>query len=89
MRKPQERVSGPYYDYFECRDYIEHKYNLDKSALCRFWNVLCVFKEVTNGTFFYLYEDDVSLDEEQKQILNLLFKEFGSGRNSLYFNVSW
>lgn len=78
-----------YFDYNECRDYIIKKYKLDSSEL---WNWLIDNREVSNGSSFSIYFDDLdymSKDREAKQFAQKLFEEFGPEDSEIEFEVSW
>jgi len=96
MNKPTPETKT-YYNYNECRDYIQTKYGYDVDnfagrkftgkpddpPLLSFWDFLVGVFEINNGTFIYLDRDTIknAPKEWQKKILNDFLTEFSSGEN--------
>lgn len=98
MIKPKKRVKT-YYDYVECRDYINAKYKIDiddvnntlkevsGAPYQNFWNFVTDNFDIRNDCDFSLSETDKEYAEEwQVKIIDLFLTEFGE--NDAYLGKS-
>lgn len=103
MEKPSKRVIVEAFDWSECTNFIEKKYNIkthDYAGKYRgnpdapyqdFWHFICHTNDIHNGGMLYL--DSYLMDgaeDWQKQILQLYFDEFKEpNRDGVSFWVEW
>ena len=102
LKKPVEKIRK-YYNYFECRDYLQKKYGYDENNYGKkpnkkysndFWGdfvVLVMAPHITNGSFFQMTNEWLIGSEDwQREILERYLSEFGTGENRVIdFYVAW
>jgi hypothetical protein len=103
LKKPVEKVKR-YYDYNECRDYLQKKYGYDERNYGKkaknkfghgkdFWGsfVILMAPNIENGSYFQMSNEWLIGSEDwQKEILEHYLSEFGTGENRIIeFYAIW
>lgn len=96
MKKPKTKTLK-YLDYFDMREYIKEKHNINfDDEEHSFWDWLCFVGDIHNGGFVYLFPIEEGEEEEYddwvRNIINLIFAEFPKSVNkngSIRLETSW
>jgi hypothetical protein len=89
MKKPTKQG---YYNYLECVDYINQKYNCDIDKYGdknnSFWDEINEWGDLVNGSTLTLYTDLYDDKEWAKEIVKMFMAEFGENQQ-VNFVVYW
>ncbi len=84
IEKPTEQTKA-YFDYFDCKEYIEQKLGYDIDDKARYWHFIVKACDVSNGIQTELPDEDQGT-EAQQLVTKAFNEEFGE---DAIYEIDW